>query len=219
MAQSVAGAGIDDPDQTFYENYSCKSNRNYTHYCDPEVEKMIDQQSMETDLEKRKKLVWEIDQQIAAGGGAADRVLHAQGDLLAARGQGAERHGQQHPTTAGAWKTSGSTSSGLLRARAERVSSSAASASRSSAVRNRPSQIVGLPLCSANCRYQAANSRNFAGSSTSLAPRRVTRLGGTAQHAAAEPAIFRPSGGGAPRHGGAADRHRAPGTAAPRRSS
>ena len=28
MAQSVAGAGIDDPDQTFYENYGCKSNRN-----------------------------------------------------------------------------------------------------------------------------------------------------------------------------------------------
>ena len=34
-------------------------------------------------------------QQVAAGGGAADRVLPAQGDLLAARGQGAERHGQQ----------------------------------------------------------------------------------------------------------------------------
>src|SRR5205814_7781569 len=25
LAQSVAGAGIDDPDQTFYENYSCTS--------------------------------------------------------------------------------------------------------------------------------------------------------------------------------------------------
>ena len=64
LAQSVAGAGIDDPDQTFYENYSCKSNRNYTHYCDPEIEKMIDQQSMERDQEKRKKLVWEIDRKL-----------------------------------------------------------------------------------------------------------------------------------------------------------
>jgi peptide/nickel transport system substrate-binding protein len=64
LAQSVAGAGIDDPDQTFYENYSCKSNRNYTHYCDPEVEKMIDQQSVETDVEKRKRLVWEIDRRL-----------------------------------------------------------------------------------------------------------------------------------------------------------
>ena len=64
LAQSVAGAGIDDPDQTFYENYSCKSNRNYTHYCDPEIEKMIDQQSMERDQVKRKKLVWEIDSKL-----------------------------------------------------------------------------------------------------------------------------------------------------------
>src|SRR2546423_932229 len=37
LAQSVAGAGIEDPDQIFYENYGCKSNRNYTHYCDPEI--------------------------------------------------------------------------------------------------------------------------------------------------------------------------------------
>jgi peptide/nickel transport system substrate-binding protein len=64
FAQSVAGAGIDDPDQTFYENYSCTSNRNYTHYCDPEIEKMIDQQSMESDLEKRKRLVHEIDRKL-----------------------------------------------------------------------------------------------------------------------------------------------------------
>jgi peptide/nickel transport system substrate-binding protein len=64
LAQSVAGAGIDDPDQTFYENYSCKSNRNYTHYCDPEIEKLIDQQSMESDQGKRKKLVWEIDRRL-----------------------------------------------------------------------------------------------------------------------------------------------------------
>jgi len=64
FAQSVSGAGIDDPDQTFYENYGCNSNRNYTKYCDPEVEKMIDQQSIETDVEKRKKLVWEIDRKL-----------------------------------------------------------------------------------------------------------------------------------------------------------
>jgi peptide/nickel transport system substrate-binding protein len=64
LAQSVAGAGVDDPDQTFYENYGCKSNRNYTHYCDPEIEKMIDRQSAESDQEKRKKLVWEIDRKL-----------------------------------------------------------------------------------------------------------------------------------------------------------
>ena len=61
---NLTGAGIDDPDQTFYENYSCKSNRNYTHYCDAEIEKMIDQQSAESDQEKRKNLVWEIDRKL-----------------------------------------------------------------------------------------------------------------------------------------------------------
>jgi peptide/nickel transport system substrate-binding protein len=64
FAQSVAGAGIDDPDQTFYENYGCKSNRNYTKYCDPEVEKLIDQQSTETDIEKRRRTVWEMDRRL-----------------------------------------------------------------------------------------------------------------------------------------------------------
>lgn len=64
MAQSVNGAGIDDPDQTFYESYSCKSNRNYTKYCDPEVEKLIDKQSMETDIEKRRRIVWEMDRRL-----------------------------------------------------------------------------------------------------------------------------------------------------------
>jgi peptide/nickel transport system substrate-binding protein len=58
LAQSVAGAGIDDPDQSFYENYSCKSNRNYTHYCDPEIERMIDPAADGARQAKRKKLVW-----------------------------------------------------------------------------------------------------------------------------------------------------------------
>jgi peptide/nickel transport system substrate-binding protein len=61
MAQSLVGSGLDDPDQNFYENYICDSNRNYTHYCIPEMDKLIDQQSMEPDLEKRKQLVWQID--------------------------------------------------------------------------------------------------------------------------------------------------------------
>jgi peptide/nickel transport system substrate-binding protein len=61
---NLTGNGIDDPDQAFYENYSCGSERNYTHYCNKELEKLFDQQSAETDLAKRKKLVWEIDKMI-----------------------------------------------------------------------------------------------------------------------------------------------------------
>jgi peptide/nickel transport system substrate-binding protein len=64
FAQSVAGAGIDDPDQTFFENYGCTSNRNYIKYCDPEVEKLADQQSRETDIEKRRRIVWEMDRRL-----------------------------------------------------------------------------------------------------------------------------------------------------------
>ena len=61
---NLTGNGIDDPDQSFYENYACGSERNYTHYCNKDLEKLFDQQSAETDLAKRKKLVWEIDKKL-----------------------------------------------------------------------------------------------------------------------------------------------------------
>ena len=61
---NLTGNGIDDPDQAFYENYSCNSERNYTRYCNKDLEKLFDQQSEEADLAKRKKLVWEIDKKI-----------------------------------------------------------------------------------------------------------------------------------------------------------
>jgi len=61
MAQSLVGSGLDDPDQNFYENYVCDSNRNYTHTCDREWDKMVDAQSMESDPQKRKEMVWKLD--------------------------------------------------------------------------------------------------------------------------------------------------------------
>jgi peptide/nickel transport system substrate-binding protein len=61
---NLTGNAVDDPDQTFYENYACKSERNYTQYCNPQLEALFDKQSVETDIEKRKLLVWQIDQQI-----------------------------------------------------------------------------------------------------------------------------------------------------------
>ena len=65
---NVTGSGVDDPDQQFYENYACGSARNYSGYCNPEVDKMVDEQSIETDQEKRKKLVWEIDRKLQEDG-------------------------------------------------------------------------------------------------------------------------------------------------------
>jgi peptide/nickel transport system substrate-binding protein len=61
---NLTGSAVDDPDQQFYENYACGSERNYTDYCNPELEKVFELQSRETDREKRKHLVWEIDRKL-----------------------------------------------------------------------------------------------------------------------------------------------------------
>jgi peptide/nickel transport system substrate-binding protein len=63
---NVSESELDDPDPIFYENYVCGAMRNYTNYCDPEVDKLIDQQSVESDIGKRRQLVWQIEQKLAA---------------------------------------------------------------------------------------------------------------------------------------------------------
>ena len=60
--------GVDDPDQQFYENYACGTERNYSGYCNREIEKMFDQQSIEVDQNRRKHLVWEIDKKLQEDG-------------------------------------------------------------------------------------------------------------------------------------------------------
>jgi peptide/nickel transport system substrate-binding protein len=64
LGLNLTGNAVDDPDQSFYENYSCGSERNYTNYCNKDIEKLFDEQSMETDVAKRKKLVWDIDKKL-----------------------------------------------------------------------------------------------------------------------------------------------------------
>jgi peptide/nickel transport system substrate-binding protein len=59
------GIGVDDPDVNLYENYSCNSERNYTQYCNKEVDALIDKQSQELDKAKRKELVWNIERKLA----------------------------------------------------------------------------------------------------------------------------------------------------------
>ena len=61
---NVTESGVDDPDQQFYENYVCGAERNYTGYCNAEVDRLVDEQSMQADPEKRKKLVWEIERRL-----------------------------------------------------------------------------------------------------------------------------------------------------------
>ncbi len=64
LGLNLTGNAVDDPDQSFYENYSCGSERNYTNYCNKEIEKLFDEESQETDVAKRKKLVWDIDKKL-----------------------------------------------------------------------------------------------------------------------------------------------------------
>jgi len=61
---NLTGNGIDDPDQAFYENYACGSERNYTRYCNKDLEKLFDRQSAEADPQKRRTLAWEIDKKL-----------------------------------------------------------------------------------------------------------------------------------------------------------
>ena len=76
IAINNTGSGVDDPDQQFYENYACGSQRNYSGYCNPELDKKFDEQSMMSDQEARKKLVWEIDKKLQEDG-ARPIIFHA----------------------------------------------------------------------------------------------------------------------------------------------
>ena len=60
---SQVGNGVDDPDQTYPENYACGS-RTYMDYCNKEVDSLIARQSAERDPDKRKKIAWEIDRKL-----------------------------------------------------------------------------------------------------------------------------------------------------------
>jgi ABC-type dipeptide transport system, periplasmic component len=51
---NLTGNAVDDPDQSFYENYSCGSERNYTNYCNKEIEKLFDVQSQETNVDSAR---------------------------------------------------------------------------------------------------------------------------------------------------------------------
>jgi len=64
VGANLSGSGVDDPDAYFFEHYACDSERNYTNYCNSELERMYEQQSIEPDQNKRKPLVWEIDRRL-----------------------------------------------------------------------------------------------------------------------------------------------------------
>lgn len=76
---NLTGAGVDDPDVMFFENFYSTSSRNYTGYKNPEVDKLIVQQSSELDRAKRMKLVADIDR-ILIKDAARPPILHNVGN-------------------------------------------------------------------------------------------------------------------------------------------
>ena len=64
LAVNLSMSVLDDPDAQYYQNYSCQSPRNYTGYCNSEIEALIDKQSAEGDPVKRKELVWLIERKL-----------------------------------------------------------------------------------------------------------------------------------------------------------
>ena len=73
---NVTGVSVDDPDGNIVENYSCKSERNYTQYCNAEVDRLLVAQSSELDREKRKKMVWDIERLLVEDA-ARPIILHS----------------------------------------------------------------------------------------------------------------------------------------------
>ena len=68
VAVNLTGIGPDDPDANLFENYKCGSPRNYSDYCNEEVDRLIAQQSRTPDRQKRLALVHEIDKRLQLDG-------------------------------------------------------------------------------------------------------------------------------------------------------
>jgi peptide/nickel transport system substrate-binding protein len=76
--ENTGTAVVDDPDQPLYESYACDSDRNFTGYCNHELENLFHRQSRESDQERRKQLVWEIDATLQEEG-ARPIIFHTRG--------------------------------------------------------------------------------------------------------------------------------------------
>src|ERR1700730_4982116 len=57
-----------DPDPILDALYRCGSSLNLNGYCNPEVDKLIEQQSIEADPGRRKQLVWAVERKLAEDG-------------------------------------------------------------------------------------------------------------------------------------------------------
>jgi peptide/nickel transport system substrate-binding protein len=68
VALNTGGSALDDPDVMLYEAYACGSERNYTSYCDKNMQARFDEQSATVDPVRRKQLVQQIDHDLQMQG-------------------------------------------------------------------------------------------------------------------------------------------------------
>src|SRR5262249_56058334 len=64
VALNFQGSGP-DPDPTLDLFFGCGSSLNWDGYCNAEVDKMIEQQSMEGNPARRKETLWAIERKLA----------------------------------------------------------------------------------------------------------------------------------------------------------
>ena len=64
VALNGQGSGV-DPDLSLNLVYRCGGELNYNGYCSPEVDNLIDRQSIEANTQQRKQLLWEIERKLA----------------------------------------------------------------------------------------------------------------------------------------------------------
>ncbi len=69
-----------DPDPILDVFYGCGSNLNWDGYCNAEVDKLIEQQSIEADEVRRKQLLWTIEKRLAEDG-ARPIIFYAPGGV------------------------------------------------------------------------------------------------------------------------------------------
>ena len=62
---NLTGVGVDDPDVNLLRELQLQLGAQLTQYCNKEVDALIDKQSQELDIDKRKKIVWEIERKLA----------------------------------------------------------------------------------------------------------------------------------------------------------
>jgi peptide/nickel transport system substrate-binding protein len=83
LGANMSGSSAEDPDVHFYEHFGCGSPRNYSFYCNREVQDLMDRQSQERDQKKRLAMVQEVDRRLQIDGArvllgqAVDYVMYA----------------------------------------------------------------------------------------------------------------------------------------------